>query len=56
MEFPPNVVSISYGAPEELYTKEYLSQFNTLAMKLGVRGTTLIAASGDDGAAVTLYF
>ena len=46
----PLVLSISYGA-DEFYTSSGESRiFNAEAIKLGVRGVTILAASGDDGA------
>ena len=47
---PSLVYSISYGAPESSYASNQLSAFSILAIKLGVRGVTLVASSGDDGA------
>jgi tripeptidyl-peptidase-1 len=47
---PPLVFSISYGFDESSAGASYLNAFNTQAMKLGVRGVTIVAASGDDGA------
>jgi tripeptidyl-peptidase-1 len=49
MEDPPDVFSISYGSYESTIPSSYLSAFNTEAIKLGVLGTTLLAATGDDG-------
>lgn len=50
----PKVGSISYGYLEDqlksLYVS-YLNSFNTEAMKLALRGVTILAASGDDGVA-----
>jgi tripeptidyl-peptidase-1 len=48
---PPLVSSISYGslAPEDPRTD--VLTFNKQACKLGLRGVTIIVASGDDGAA-----
>lgn len=56
MSKPPEVISISYGQPEiALKTNAALrTVFNTAAMKLGVQGVTVIAASGDDGAQSSL--
>lgn len=47
---PPKVISISYGSDETYMASSYLKTWNTLAMQLGVMGTTLVVASGDDGA------
>jgi tripeptidyl-peptidase-1 len=46
----PLVFSISYGFDEGSAGSSYLNAFNTQAMKLGIRGVTIVAASGDDGA------
>lgn len=45
----PKVIGISYGGLEDQYTASYVSAFNTQAMQLGLKGTTLVASSGDDG-------
>jgi tripeptidyl-peptidase-1 len=47
---PPLVISISYISDEWNLGTSYLNAFNTQAMKLGVRGVTILAGSGDDGA------
>mmetsp|Transcript_49230 Transcript_49230/g.141501 ORF Transcript_49230/g.141501 Transcript_49230/m.141501 type:complete len:660 (+) Transcript_49230:115-2094(+) len=47
----PHVISISYGMPEFSVTKGSLSLFETMMMKLALRGVTVVVASGDDGAA-----
>uniref|UniRef100_A0A6U6N1U4 subtilisin n=1 Tax=Zooxanthella nutricula TaxID=1333877 RepID=A0A6U6N1U4_9DINO len=47
----PDVISISYGMPEVSVTKMAWMLFELSAMKLTARGVTLLAASGDDGAA-----
>ena len=51
MSNPPYVNSISYGslAPEDPRTD--VLTFNSQACKLGLRGVTIVVASGDDGAA-----
>lgn len=49
---PPLVNSVSYGYLEpELLVMDptYVSSFDHEAMKLGLRGVTLVVASGDDG-------
>eukprot|EP01035_Chromulina_nebulosa_P017782 gene17782-23388_t len=46
---PQQVISISYGSYETKVSKSQLLSFNIEAMKLGLRGVTIIAASGDDG-------
>lgn len=48
---PPDVFSISYGSYEAAFTASDQLAFNNEAIKLGVVGTTLLAASGDDGVA-----
>ncbi|RYG68943.1 hypothetical protein EON64_03960 [archaeon] len=48
---PPEVLSISYGTYEAYISPSYAASFNVQAMKLAARGTTLVAASGDDGVA-----
>jgi tripeptidyl-peptidase-1 len=50
MASPPLVISISYGADERGLPASYADTFNVMAMKLGVRGVTITASSGDDGA------
>lgn len=47
---PANTYSISYGGSEQYYSQSYINSFNTEAIKLGVMGTTIVVASGDDGA------
>lgn len=51
MSSPPKVFSISYVSYEYSYTTSYHTSFSTQAIALGVMGVTLLAASGDDGAA-----
>lgn len=54
LDNPPMVNSISYGYLEpELMSMDptFISTFDHEAMKLGLRGITIIAASGDDGVA-----
>ena len=46
---PPQVISISYGSYELSMSKSYIKAFDVEAMKLGMMGVTLVAASGDDG-------
>jgi tripeptidyl-peptidase-1 len=48
---PPLVHSISYGEPEEQTDPAQDSRFDTEVAKMGVRGLTIIIASGDDGVA-----
>lgn len=47
---PPLVQSLSYGAYESLVSEAFHASVTTLAIKLGVMGITLFAATGDDGA------
>eukprot|EP01038_Epipyxis_sp_PR26KG_P012692 gene12692-17018_t len=49
MQFPPKVISISYGNSETDISSSYFELFNVEAIKLALQGVTLIAASGDDG-------
>lgn len=56
----PSVISISYGIPEAQIIRSssamrLVMQFDTEAMKLGLRGVTLLAASGDHGSMGILY-
>ena len=46
----PKVLSISYGGSEAYTSSMEMRTFNTEALKMGVRGTTIVVASGDDGA------
>lgn len=46
---PPLVLSISYGADELSVSRFEFELFDQQAQKLGVRGTTVLVASGDDG-------
>jgi tripeptidyl-peptidase I len=46
---PAMVYSISYGSYEVDIDASSIASFNTEAMKLGARGVTIIASSGDDG-------
>jgi tripeptidyl-peptidase-1 len=55
MDHPPAVFSISYGTAEHTMSQSHLGGFNVEAIKLGVMGTTLLAASGDDGVADRLF-
>ena len=50
MLVPPRVLSISYGLEEVYNTVAEYNQFNNEVIKLSLRGSTLLAASGDDGA------
>lgn len=50
MPRPPKVFSISYGMDELGLADSYAAHFEIEAMKLSLRGVTLVAASGDDGA------
>ena len=46
---PANVYSISWGSIEFFMSSSFANVFNVEAIKLGVMGTTILAASGDDG-------
>ena len=46
IERPPLVISISYGADEGDMSRSEFDAFNFQAMKLGVMGVTILAASG----------
>ena len=48
---PPQVFSISYGSYEFFMSPAYLRAVNVEAIKLGLQGVTILAASGDDGVA-----
>jgi subtilase family serine protease len=50
LHHPPSVLSISYGAEERYFTPAYLRAFNREAIKLALQGTSIIVASGDNGA------
>jgi len=50
----PHVISISYGMPEAGATQTAQRAFDVTAKALTLQGITLLAASGDDGAAGTL--
>lgn len=45
----PNVISTSYGEDEDSMTLEYQNRQNVEFQKAGVRGITLLFASGDSG-------
>jgi len=47
---PALVHSISYGEIEKNMDRDLLEMFSTEAQKLGVRGVSIVIASGDDGA------
>jgi tripeptidyl-peptidase I len=47
---PPLVLSISWGAFENEVPDSHHDAFSFQSMKLGVMGTTIVVASGDDGA------
>jgi tripeptidyl-peptidase I len=49
---PPLVISLSYGADEALMTDGEMENFNVYAIKLCTGGSTILVASGDDGAIV----
>ena len=48
----PLVISLSYGADEALMTVGEMENFNVYAIKLSTAGSTILVASGDDGAIV----
>jgi tripeptidyl-peptidase-1 len=47
---PPNVISVSYVSLEEECSAKYLNRMNTEFAKLGLRGVSVLFASGDWGA------
>lgn len=47
---PPLIFSISYGSEEKYITSSVHKAFTIEAIKLGIMGVTIFAASGDDGA------
>ena len=47
----PKVISISWGYYEKYGTRSEMTAFNNEALKLGVMGTTILVATGDDGVA-----
>jgi subtilase family serine protease len=47
------VHSISYGAGESAIGRHDMVTWDTEAIKLGVRGVTIVVASGDDGVGST---
>ena len=47
---PPLVFSISYGVDEDELPSSYGNEFDLVAKKLGLRGVSILASSGDDGA------
>ena len=54
LEHPPLVNSVSYGYLETqlgIIDPTFIASFDHEAMKLGMRGVTLVVASGDDGVA-----
>ena len=46
---PPKIISISYGTTELYMAAGVYIGFDTEAIKLGIQGTTILVASGDDG-------
>ncbi|KAM0262586.1 hypothetical protein ACHAQJ_001631 [Trichoderma viride] len=48
---PTNVISFSYGTAEADYPTNYLERQCDEFMKLGLQGTSIVFASGDDGVA-----
>mmetsp|Transcript_33350 Transcript_33350/g.72050 ORF Transcript_33350/g.72050 Transcript_33350/m.72050 type:complete len:552 (-) Transcript_33350:59-1714(-) len=49
----PLIFSVSYGDDEDSLSPEYMRRVNTEFQKVGVRGTSLLFASGDSGAGCT---
>ncbi|KAH0492181.1 hypothetical protein TgHK011_007144 [Trichoderma gracile] len=49
----PKVVSISYGANEQLFPRPYAQQVCDMFGQLGTRGVSIVVASGDLGAGVS---
>jgi len=49
MSSPPLVFSLSYGENEGAYARAYEERFNVELLKLGLRGVSVFAASGDTG-------
>ena len=48
----PHVFSISYGLPADGTTKAYRDRFDYELQKLGIRGVTVLASTGDSGTQV----
>jgi tripeptidyl-peptidase-1 len=46
---PSQVYSISWAVQEDEISADYVTSFNTQALKLSAMGVTLVASSGDDG-------
>ena len=46
----PWVLSVSYGGPEHYISNSELDTFNSVMIKLGAIGVTVLVASGDNGA------
>eukprot|EP01012_Entosiphon_sulcatum_P015073 TRINITY_DN2008_c0_g1_i1.p1 TRINITY_DN2008_c0_g1~~TRINITY_DN2008_c0_g1_i1.p1 ORF type:complete len:543 (+),score=106.73 TRINITY_DN2008_c0_g1_i1:32-1660(+) len=46
----PNIISMSYGEGEHTLTLDFMNKCSAEVQKLGLRGITLLASSGDDGA------
>ena len=49
-EAQSTAISISWGAPEELWTKQGMDGMSAAFKKAALRGISIFAASGDDGA------
>jgi tripeptidyl-peptidase I len=47
---PPTSLSISWGGIEQYFSPFTITAFNNEAMKLGLRGVTILVSSGDNGA------
>jgi len=54
-EVTPMVNSVSYGEPEQTRSSSQTKGFDTLAMKLGLHGSSIFIASGDGGAVENAY-
>lgn len=49
-ELPSSSISISWGAPEEVWTEQGLRGMNQAFKKAALKGISIFAAAGDDGA------
>jgi kumamolisin len=45
----PSVISISWGAPEDAWTSQFLTSFDQVAQEAGALGVSITVASGDNG-------
>jgi len=46
----PSIISISWGGPEDSWTEQSRNALNSACQDASTMGTTILAASGDDGA------